>query len=110
MRTETFAPECSVERFNEGIIRWLARPREIDPDVILMSPKIHRLTCEFAAVVTEQELGRPAPALHMIQYAHHIGSFQASGCFDSQAFPGINVHYRQRPEPASVGQLVGNKI
>ena len=51
MRAQAFAPERPIERFDEGVIRRLARPGEVDLHLVVMSPQIQRLSGELAAVV-----------------------------------------------------------
>ena len=40
VRVQAFGPELPVERLDEAIVRWLARPREVENDVALIGPQI----------------------------------------------------------------------
>src|SRR5690606_23785153 len=48
--TQAFGPEAPIERFDERVVRRLARSREVKDDVFLLSPKIK---------VARYELGAP---------------------------------------------------
>lgn len=48
--------ESCVGRFYKRVVRRVAGTREVDLDPILISPQIHRLEGELAAIVLEQQL------------------------------------------------------
>lgn len=51
MGVEAFAAELAVEGFDEGIIRWLARPREVQFDTALVGPEIEVAGDELRSLV-----------------------------------------------------------
>src|SRR5450631_1128954 len=60
---QTFGTEGAIERFDEGVVSWLARTREVDLHPVLVSPQIHCLTGELASVIAEQQFRHSALAL-----------------------------------------------
>jgi hypothetical protein len=58
MGVQALRSEGSVEGFHKRIVGWLPGTQEVDLDPVLISPQIHGLTGELAAVVTKQQLRR----------------------------------------------------
>ena len=48
---QTFFPEPAVERFDGGIVRWLATTAEVEENTVRVRPHIHRGADELTAVV-----------------------------------------------------------
>lgn len=107
---QALCPEGSVERFAEGIVGRFAGTGEVDLHLVTISPHIHHLACELAAVVTEQDLRHPTFELQLIQRAHHVFSSQALTCFDSQALPRVNIHDGQSAEASAIAELIGDEV
>ena len=74
-----------VERFAEGVVRWLAWTREVDLHCIAVSPQIHQLTGELGPIVTEQHFRHTSLLLQPVQHAHHIFPSQTLSYFNRQA-------------------------
>ena len=51
VRVQAFRSQSTVERFNEGVVRRLARPREIKRHALQVSPQIKLTRDELAALV-----------------------------------------------------------
>ena len=51
MQRETLAPQRAVERLDEGIVDRLARPAELERDVMPVGPVVQQLRGEFGAIV-----------------------------------------------------------
>ncbi len=59
MGVEAFGPELPVERLDEGIVRRLARPGEVEDYPALISPQIEVAADELGTLV-EPDAGREA--------------------------------------------------
>lgn len=55
---EAFIPKGSVERLDEGVVGGLARPAEVDPHAVMISPEIDKVAGKLGAIVGEQVFGR----------------------------------------------------
>ena len=51
MRAQTFCSELAVEGFDEGVVRRLARAREVENDTTLVSPKVEIAGDKLGALV-----------------------------------------------------------
>lgn len=51
MGVEAFAAELAVERLDEGVIRWLARPGEVQLDAALIGPQVEIAGDELRSLV-----------------------------------------------------------
>src|SRR5688572_2990636 len=60
MHVQTFFAEASVERFDDGVVRGLASPAEVENDAIGIRPEVHRRTDEFRTVVAVDPLRQAA--------------------------------------------------
>ena len=109
-RVQTLGPEGSVERFHESVVRRLAGTREVDLDPVLISPEIHSLAGELAAIVTEQKPRYSAFLLQPVQGSYHIFSLQALPRFDGYALSSTHIDDGQRTEPFPVLQLIGYEV
>src|SRR5258706_15291671 len=54
---QAFGSELAVERFDEAVVRRLARPREVQHDIILVSPDIEIAGDELRSLVDADRLG-----------------------------------------------------
>jgi len=48
---QTFRPELSVKALDKGVIRWLAEPREVEDDILLIGPQIQIARDELRSLV-----------------------------------------------------------
>ena len=107
MSVQALGPERPIEAFDEGIVSWLAGTAEVDLHAIPVSPEVHGLTGELAAVVTEQRSENGSLELHSVQHSHHILSLEALSCFDRHRLAGVDIDDGQRAEPAAILELIG---
>lgn len=59
---KTFVAELAVERFNVGILRWLARLNQLQSDAVRIRPLVKRAAREFGSLVCSHCLGIAAKA------------------------------------------------
>jgi hypothetical protein len=84
---QAFIAEAAVELFDERIIRWFARPSEVQRHLVVVSPLVQRLRDEFAPVVALDALGTtPRNAL--------IRSITATTSMPFRFWPSISRHSR----------------
>ena len=60
MRAQAFAAEVPLKLSHEGVVSRFAGTGEVDLRSILVSPQVHRMTGELAAVVAKQHLRNTA--------------------------------------------------
>jgi hypothetical protein len=60
MHVQTLFAESSVERFDGGVVGWLASATEVEDDTVGVGPQIHRGADELRAVVAVDALRQPA--------------------------------------------------
>ena len=60
VRVDALCPEDSIKRLAEGVVRGLAPSGEVDLHFVAVSPQVHQLTGELAAVVAEQYFSHTA--------------------------------------------------
>lgn len=53
---QTFRPQPGIERFDEGVVGGLARPREVERDAALVSPKVQVARDELGALINAYRL------------------------------------------------------
>jgi len=56
MGVQAFRPELAVQAFDEGIVCWLARPREVQRNTAHERPQIELLADKFGPVVEPDRL------------------------------------------------------
>jgi hypothetical protein len=66
------SPELAVEGFDEAIIRWLAWPREVQHDALLVSPDIEIARDELRSLVDADGLGIANGFTDALQGQHDI--------------------------------------
>ena len=72
VRVQTLRSQLAVERLDEPIVRGLARPREVQRDVIGISPEAEVAGDKFAAVIDSYRLGIADPPADPFARLHDI--------------------------------------
>lgn len=60
VHVQALVAERSVERFDEAVVRGLARAAEVDPHLMMVRPEVEHAPRELAPVVREDMLGGSA--------------------------------------------------
>ena len=72
VHVQALLPQAPVERLNVGIIRRLARPRELQGNLVGIRPEIYQAPGKFWTIVTTDGVGL-APGLNeAIQDLHNL--------------------------------------
>lgn len=109
MGIEAFVPESPVERFDEGIICWLAGAREVQLHAVFIGPAIQRLRDELGAIVHPNGTGRSAYGRYPCHRFDNLLALDPLGNVDRQCFTGESIDDGQRPKSSTVEQRVGTK-
>nr|WP_263625768.1 hypothetical protein [Stappia indica] len=72
MDVEAFRLELAIEGFDEAIVRWFARPREVECDIVRTRPEINVAGGELVPVVDRDRLGIADLAAHPFQRLDHL--------------------------------------
>ena len=105
MRVQAFVAETAIEGLR------LAWAREVQGDGPPVGSVVEDPRYEFWTVVhPDAGRGRPALELQALHHRHYIIAPDALVNVDGQAFPREGVHHRQRPEPRTVEQIVGDEV
>lgn len=94
MRVQPLVAQPPVERFDVRVIGWFARPGEIDPRAVHISPHVQRAPHELRAVVTEDRLSQAAQCCHELEPHNGVFTLQATPCA-----------LKPCPKDAGVGQI-----
>jgi len=70
-----------------------------------IGPKVHRLTGELAAVVTERHFRHTPAEFQPLQGTHNIISFRALSSFYGYGFSYVHIYHGQSMEPGTILQL-----
>jgi hypothetical protein len=92
------------------VVRRLARPREVDPDLVHVRPEVERSADEFRTVVAEDRFWRSSTARDALEHCDDMLALQAPPDLDRQAFLGEDIHHRQSSEARSAHELVRDEI
>jgi hypothetical protein len=107
---EALLPEPPIKRLDISVVCRLPRTREVQRDMVPVSPKIDVLGDKFRPVVHPNR-PRPSVILHdPLQDLDHLAAPDPLAHVDSQTFTGMIVDYRQKPDPTPIEELVRHKI
>ena len=74
---QTLVAKAAVEGFDEWIVRWFSRPREVQRHLVIISPLVQRLRDEFAPVVALDSLRyHAAQRFDPFHHRHYVDAFQ----------------------------------
>ena len=74
----------TVEGFDQGVVRRLARTTEVKLDAVGVSPLIQRLRGEFGSIVHADRFGQPALGADLHQHASDVLSAEPLADFYRQ--------------------------
>ena len=110
MRVQTFAPELAVKGFDEAVIRWLTRPREIQHDTLLVSPDIEIAGNKLQSLVDADRLGIANGYADPLQSQNDILSSIAEARINGWREAAKSVHDRKHTDLAAGSELVVNEV
>ncbi len=110
MPVEAPIPERPVEDLDIGIVRRLPWPAEVDPDTMVISPKVYDATGKFPAIVGKQVFRRSALPHQAVEHLCDMLAIQTLPHLDGQCPAAEDVDHRQHPELLPVAQLVMDEV
>jgi hypothetical protein len=93
-----------VEAFDEGILHRLARPDEIELDVVRICPRIHRPADKLAAVVDYDGCRRRSPLQDVAQRRRDLDARERTIGEERERLARVEVEHGQRPKPAAINE------
>ncbi len=110
MGVEALVAETAVEGLDERVVGRLARPREIQCDLLLVGPAIHRQRREFRPVVRLDTGWKATLRPKTLRDANRILRSNLRRDFDRQTLLGEVVDDGERSEPSAIEQGVGDEV
>lgn len=110
MDVEALIAQGPVECSDEGVVRWLARSREVDPDRMVISPEIDETTGKFRAIVSKDVSRRATLPDKAVQHVHDMFAPQALADFNRQRLAAEDVDDRQCAELVAIAELVMDEV
>lgn len=107
---EALVPEFAVQALDEGVLCGLSGLDEAEIDVVLLGPKEHGLTGEFAPVVADNQRGKGAAAAKLIEKTGHAAARYGNGSELADNFSGVIIHDVQNAKSTAIAELVRNKV
>ena len=72
MLVQAFSPEPTVEYFDEGVFRWLARPLEAEHNAALTGPEVQVARDELAALIDSDRLRTARRSANPVERGYHV--------------------------------------
>ena len=72
MLVQTFGAEAAIERLDERIVSWLARPRTVEHNAALIGPEVHFARDELAALIDTDCLGVAGRRANPVEGRRHV--------------------------------------
>ena len=100
-----------MEAFHMGVFPGRTRLDVPRPNLGLLQPALERLGHEFRPVVAAKVLRFAATADHnFFQGVENPSGWEATSCFEQQAFPGVFVQNGEYAHGASIGRAVLDEV
>src|SRR5260370_15550694 len=109
MGVQAFGSEA-VERFDEAVVRRLARPREVHHDILLVSPDIEIAGDDLRSLVDADRLGIADVFADALQSQHDILAAIAEARIDHWREATEGVDDRKHTDLPAGGELVVNEV
>ena len=87
MKVQTFISKTSIEGLYECVVRWFARPRKGQCNLVSVGPEIRYPASELTAIVTKDPAGNASFTNYLCQCFDYIFTFQSRVNSGSQALP-----------------------
>lgn len=107
---ETLIPQPAVQTLDEGILDGFARVNELQPDAVVVRPRVEHPARKLRAGSHLEDL-RQAPGVGQpVEHPDHSGPRQREVRLNHRALSRKLVHDRERPKAAPVAQAVRHKV
>ena len=107
---QTLGTELTVEGLDERVVGGLARPREVERDILLISPQIEIPGDEFGALVDADGLRLADRLTDPFEGTHDILTAVAEPRIDRRRVARIGVDNGQHPELPACSQLIVHEV
>ena len=91
---QALLPEAAVERLDEGVVRGLARPAEVQFYTVQVSPLVQSLRSELRVIVYPDGPGQPVLLHQPLQHLHDLLSADAGRNLYGQTLTSEVIDYR----------------
>src|SRR3546814_14374528 len=109
MLVQTFRPELAVDGLDKRIVRWLARPREVERHSFHVGPQIQLAGDKLAALINPDRGWIADLGTDPFQYFHHIRSAEAEQRNHRRRVAAERNKDRKNTKPRTGRELVMNE-
>ena len=110
MLVQAFRSELAVEGLDKRIVRWLARPREVERHSFHVGPQIQLAGYKLAALINPDRGWIADLGTDPFQHFHHIRSAEAEPRNHRRRVAAERVHDRQNTQLRTGRQLVMDEV
>jgi hypothetical protein len=110
MRVEALGPRSAIERLNERIVGWFARPTEVEGHVVLIRPQIEVARDELGALIDADRVWIADLRAHPVERGHHIFAAVAEPRIDGRGEPREQINNREDAKLRTRRQLVVHEV
>jgi hypothetical protein len=91
---QALLPETAGERFDEGIIRGLSRPGEVQDDAVGLGPQVNLFGDKLRAIVQPDAFRHPILGHRLLESRDHVVTPVAEAYPDKGTNTANVIHYR----------------
>ena len=110
MLVQTLLLQPTIEALDHCVISRLARATQVHFNTALISPFVHHLANELAAVVAFDDFGLTSRLNDGLQHLGDIFALEALSDMNCQAFSAVAVNHREHAKFAPIKQVVSHEI
>lgn len=107
---QTLLPEPRVEGFDQGIVRWPARPTEVKFNMVPVGPSVKIFRDELGSIVHLDPFREAVLMRDTLQRCHDIEASDPRVRIECQAFAREVLDDDQYSKAAIVEQLIGDEV
>jgi hypothetical protein len=110
MDVEAFVPQGLVGCLDEGVVCWLARAQEVNPDRMVIGTEIDEMACKPCAIVGKKILQSTTLPDKAVQRVYEMFPLLALADFNSPRLSAEGVDDRQCPKLVAIAGLVMDEV
>src|SRR5579872_500925 len=107
---QALGSDLAIEGFDEGIVRWLARPTEVERHILHEGPKIEFLADKFGSVVDPDRLRIARTRRGALERLDDIATAVAESHVDRRREAGEGVDHSEDTDLLTVEELVMQEV